>query len=234
MAGAGIYWRVIIGKFASQAARRAGRAKQTQNQRMTAKSTGQNTPYLPASAPRSADVVLYLDLDGVVHHEAVLWHPRRGIYMSPYQAAGHTLFEWIHILEEELAPHPAVALVLSSTWCIRPGYSVTLKRLPASLRSRFIGGTYHKRVHGVDPWNLSMFRAMPRGVQVLEDCLRRKPRQWIALDDDLEDWPDSARHNLIACEGSTGLSSPMVRLELREKLQRCQEALSAPRPSHLG
>ena len=42
-------------------------------------SSGQNSPYLPASTPRSADVVLYLDLDGVVHHEKVLWHPRKGI-----------------------------------------------------------------------------------------------------------------------------------------------------------
>ncbi|MFN9476512.1 HAD domain-containing protein [Acidovorax sp.] len=195
---------------------------------MTTASIGHTVPYLPASSPRSADVVLYLDLDGVVHHEAVLWHPRRGIYMSPHQAAGHALFEWIHILEEALEPHPAVALVLSSTWCIRPGYRATLKRLSASLRSKFIGGTYHKRVHGVDPWNLSTFRAMPRGVQVLEDALRRKPRQWIALDDDVEDWPDSARHNLIACDGATGLSSPAVRHELREKLQRCQEAVLVP------
>lgn len=202
--------------------------KQTQNIGMTTVSFNQAAPYLPASSPRSADVVLYLDLDGVVHHEAVLWHPRQGIYMSPYQAAGHALFEWIHILEEALWPHPGVALVLSSTWCIRPGYNATLKRLPASLRSRFIGGTYHKRVHGVDSWNLSMFRAMPRGVQVLDDALRRKPRRWIALDDDIEDWPDSARDNLVACEGSTGLSSQKVQCDLRVKLQRCQEALSAP------
>lgn len=62
------------------------------------------TPYIPASAPRSADVVLYLDLDGVVHHEAVLWHPRKGIYMSPYQATDHALFEWLPRLEEVLAP----------------------------------------------------------------------------------------------------------------------------------
>ena len=175
-----------------------------------AMSSGQNSPYLHASTPRSADVVLYLDLDGVVHHEKVLWHPRKGIYMSPYEAAGHSLFEWVPILESVLQPHPAVALVLSSTWCIRPGYSATLKRLPATLSARFIGGTYHKRVHGVDPWNLSMFRTTPRGVQVQEDAQRRKPKQWIALDDDLEDWPDSCRQNLVACEGTTGLSNPEV------------------------
>ncbi len=106
---------------------------------------GPLSPYIPASAPRSADVVLYLDLDGVLHHEAVLWQPRYGIYMSPYKATDHALFKWLPILEEELAPHPSVALVLSSTWCIRPGYAKTLQRLPEQLRARFIGGTYHRR-----------------------------------------------------------------------------------------
>ncbi len=177
------------------------------------------------STPRSADVVLYLDLDGVVHHEQVLWHPHKGIYMSPYEAPGRSLFEWVPILEAALDPYPSVALVLSSTWCIRPGYSATLKRLPPSLRSRFIGGTYHKRVHGTDPWNLAMFRGMPRGEQVLEDALRRKPRQWLALDDDLEGWPEACRENLIACEGTTGLSDREVQRELGEKLQRCHEEL---------
>lgn len=170
----------------------------------------QNTPYLPASTPRSADVVLYLDLDGVVHHEAVLWHPRIGIHMSPYEAAGHALFEWVPLLEAALEPYPAVALVLSSTWCIRPGYSATLKRLPQSLRSRFIGGTFHKRVHGADPWTLSMFRATPRGVQVMDDAVRRKPRQWIALDDDLEDWPEAGRHHVVAISLSVSPSASIL------------------------
>lgn len=182
-------------------------------------------PYVPASTPRSADVLLYLDLDGVVHHEKVLWHPGKGIHMSPHEAAGHTLFEWLPILEEALAPYPTVALVLSSTWCIRPGYGATLKRFPTSLRSRFIGGTYHKRVHGVDPWNQSMFRRTPRGVQVQEDAQRRRPRHWIALDDDLEDWPQAFRSHLVACEGTTGLSDPKVQWELKDQLQRCHEAL---------
>ena len=191
---------------------------------MNAVRTG-SSPFLPMSTPRSADVVLYLDLDGVVHHDQVLWHPHKGIYMSPYEAPGRSLFEWVPILEAALDPYPSVALVLSSTWCIRPGYSATLKRLPPSLRSRFIGGTYHKRVHGTDPWNLAMFRGMPRGEQVLEDALRRKPRQWLALDDDLEGWPEACRENLIACEGTTGLSDGEVQRELGEKLQRCHEEL---------
>ena len=189
-----------------------------QNRCMVSQTLDSVTPYIPASPSRSADVVLYLDLDGVVHHEAVLWHPRKGIYMSPYQAAGHALFEWLPHLEEVLAPFPSVALVLSSTWCIRPGYSKTLRLLPESLRMRFIGGTFHKRVHGADPWTLASFRNSPRGEQILADVQRRKPRHWIALDDDIEDWPASAQAHLIACDGSMGLSCPLVRETLQQKL----------------
>jgi hypothetical protein len=25
-------------------------------------------------------LILYLDFDGVLHHENVLWHPRKGVY----------------------------------------------------------------------------------------------------------------------------------------------------------
>lgn len=199
-------------------------AKLHENDLMTTMSAGPLTPYIPASTPRSADVILYLDLDGVVHHEKVLWHPRRGIYMSPYQASGHVLFEWLPILEEELASHPSVALVLSSTWCIRPGYAKTLQHLPEKLRSRFIGGTYHKRVHGADPWSLASFRSTPRGMQVLADVQRRKPRYWIALDDDVDGWPQLAIDNLVACEGNTGLSDPEVQRELRRRLRQSAAA----------
>lgn len=193
-------------------------ARSLQNRCMVRQTLDSATPYIPASPSRSADVVLYLDLDGVVLHEAVLWHPRKGIYMSPYQAVGHALFEWLPHLEEALAPFPGVALVLSSTWCIRPGYSKTLQLLPDSLRMRFIGGTFHKRVHGADPWTLASFRSSLRGVQVLADAQRRKPRHWVALDDDIEDWPASAQAHLIACDGATGLSCSLVREALQQKL----------------
>ena len=180
-------------------------------------------PFIPASTPKSADVVVYLDLDGVVHHQAVLYHPKRGAYMSPTQAAGRRLFEWVHVLEEALGPYPNVALVLSSTWCIRPGYARTLKQLPASLQTRFIGGTYHRKIHGSDPWTLSAFRDTPRGLQVWADVERRKPRQWLALDDDVLDWPEWAKENLIDCDGETGLSNPRVRSELSIRLARFHE-----------
>jgi DNA-binding phage protein len=198
-------------------------------QRPTVHVLPNTTPYVPASPPRSADVILYLDLDGVVQHEAVLYHPKLGIYMSPTLAPGRVLFEWVHHLEECLEAYPNVALVLSSTWCIRPGYADTLKRLPPSIRTRFLGGTYHRKIHGVDPWNLQAFRETPRGLQIWADVQRRRPRAWLALDDDVEDWPTFALENLVACDGTTGLSCSEVREELTGKLAQCQESLQKRR-----
>lgn len=173
-------------------------------------------------ASPSDPVVLYLDLDGVVQHENVRWSRRRGIYMA---APGHTLFEWVPQLEQALAPFPQVALVLSSSWCVWPGFGKTMRRLPSGLRDRFIGGTYHRREHGADPRVKEAFKAMSRGKQVCADVLRRRPAQWLALDDDTENWPEWARHNLVACDGGQGLSCPRVRAELHEKLQWCVREL---------
>src|SRR5690606_14632439 len=128
----------------------------------------------------AAELVLYLDLDGVVQHQDVMWQAKRGVYISPDAGPERTLFEWVPCLQEALAPFPHVALVLSSSWCVWPGYGKTLKRLPPELRARFIGGTYHKRVHGVDPWARASFKAMSRGSQVCADVSRRRPLQWLA------------------------------------------------------
>lgn len=183
-------------------------------------------PYIPAGKARTADVVLYLDLDGVVQHEAVYFHPRRGIYVDQNLAPGRVLFEWVPLLEAALEPYPDLAMVLSSTWCVRPGYSKTLQRLPEALRRRFIGGTFHRRVHGADPWVLQSFRDTPRGMQVWADVFRRKPKQWLALDDDTLNWPVWSRKNLVACDGETGLSAPAVQQALAVRLQECYAALA--------
>lgn len=176
-------------------------------------------PYHPHMAVKPPpDVVIYTDFDGVVQHEAVLWSPKRGPFMCPREARGHTLFEWAHHLEEELEAFPEVRLVLSSSWCVFPGYSKALKRLPPELRTRFIGGTFHKRHHGTDPWLLQSFRATPRWEQIVADVKRRRPRAWLALDDDVENWPSELLGNLVKCDGATGLSSVSTRRELEEKL----------------
>lgn len=167
-----------------------------------------------------AEVVVYLDFDGVLHHEAVMLHPRRGVFMDPVEAPGRALFEWAHFLEAELAPFPDVRLVLSSSWCVQVGYRRAIRNLSPALQDRFIGGTFHKRHHTAEPGGLYEFQASTRWQQILADVARRRPGAWLALDDDVAGWPAQHSRNLVACEGSTGLSSEAVRAELRNKLHQ--------------
>lgn len=54
-------------------------------------------------ATGSGEPVLYLDYDGVLIHEKVLWHPKRGAYL--HAPEGHSLFQHAPLLEELLAPY---------------------------------------------------------------------------------------------------------------------------------
>ncbi|MDT7517956.1 HAD domain-containing protein [Rhodoferax sp. TBRC 17660] len=122
------------------------------------------------------ELLLYLDFDGVLHHENVLWHPRIGAYLSAPEQ--YKLFQHIGLLETLLEPYPQVRIVLSTAWVCRYGCAKSAKQLGPRLRQRVIGATFHSRM------DQDMFTALPRGKQVWEDVRRRKPSGWIALDDD--------------------------------------------------
>lgn len=154
--------------------------------------------------------VLYLDYDGVLMHDNVLWHPRRGAYL--HAPPGHTLFQHAPLFEELLAPYPAIRIVLSTSWVLQYGCSGAAKRLPPGLRARVIGATYHSRME------LAAFRDKPRWAQIWDDVLRRSPGSWLAVDNDVADWPADLRRHLVATDDVHGISLPGVQEELRERL----------------
>jgi hypothetical protein len=143
--------------------------------------------------------VLYLDYDGVLHHEDVHWHPRKGAYMHP---TGFTLFEHAELLNNLLRPYPHLLIVLSTSWVRQYGCHGAAKRLPAGLRERVIGSTFHSRMNEME------FAEKPRGVQVWEDSLRRLPSQWFAIDDTAFDWPHWCRECLVHTDERLGISEP--------------------------
>lgn len=159
--------------------------------------------------------LLYLDYDGVLHHENVLRHPRRGIYLGA--PPEFRLFQHAELLEALLAPHPTVRIVLSTSWVRVLGYSRTVKRLTPGLRARVIGATYHSRM------NEGAFVMLPRGVQVLDDVQRRQPAGWIALDDDGVGWPEEHRHRLVLTDERLGLGAPGLAEEFAEKVRRATQ-----------
>lgn len=167
--------------------------------------------YDPGHVPRYGQgmSILYLDFDGVLHTQDCYEVPRQGPYVNP----PHRLFEHEGVLVNCLAQHPDVRIVLSTSWVRVKGFSYTLKRLGPSLRSRVIGATYHSSM------DARSFSHMPRGLQILQDVVRRQPAWWIALDDDGLDWPIAYARHLVATDGDLGLSKAGTVTELAHLLE---------------
>lgn len=154
--------------------------------------------------------VCYCDFDGVTHDDAVYWSPRDGIHL---RTPGRTLFEWLPILEELLAPYPDVKIVLSTSWVRVKGFEFAKHHLTPSLQSRVIGATFHNReTQKFD------FDNMSRGMQICADVERRKPTRWFAIDNDDQGWPAWCRDHLIKTEDRLGLSDLSVQEAVRKVL----------------
>lgn len=164
--------------------------------------------------PRGRDgLLLYVDFDGVLHHENTLWHPKTGPYLCA--PSRYVLFQHCDLLSEVLAPYPEVQIVLSTSWVLQYGFKNSLKRLPVSLQERAIGATYHSR-----HMRKEYFRLMPRGEQVADDVNRRRPRAWLALDDNYEGWTaEHKKNNWIQTEPYEGLSDPDVLSLFKTRLE---------------
>ena len=161
--------------------------------------------------------IAFLDFDGVLHHHAV--YRKRNVGPTLRAPAGFMLFQHAGLLEELFAPFPDVRIVLSTSWCVYYGYSKTTARLPPGLRSRCIGATYHSRIPRAEWFNTA------RGEQVSNDAIRRRPRTWFAIDDDVEGWPPATRSRLVVADPIRGISPESVRAAITTMLMyRCEVA----------
>ncbi|MBT3067954.1 hypothetical protein KKO72_14185 [Rhodoferax sp. U11-2br] len=157
----------------------------------------------------TGQLVLFLDFDGVLHHENCLWHPKKGAYLVA--PSRYSLFQHAESLVAELVPFPNLQIVLSTSWVVRYGFSATKKRLPDALQRRCIGATFHSRA-----MDKQTFLQTPRGEQVLADVSMRRPARWVALDDNFEGWP--ANVPWIQTDPYEGISGTGVLDKLRKVL----------------
>ncbi len=155
--------------------------------------------------------ILYLDYDGVLHHEDVWRHPRRGLYFGA-KGKGHTLFENAALLERLLEPYPDVFIVLSTSWVPSLRYSYAAAKLTPGLKKRVIGATFHTRM------NRNVFNRLTRAHQVLDDVDRRQPGAWVAIDDALG-WPFEAESHFVPSDPADGIAEPSVTKDLENKLR---------------
>jgi hypothetical protein len=167
---------------------------------------------------------LYLDFDGVLHPEDV--HGAWGVEpkLGPDFASMHRLFEHAELLAVLLAPYPEVHIVLSTSWVRVKSYSAAVKRLPPVLAVRCCGATWHTEMRPME----QIWEQLPRGRQVLADVERRRPRRWIALDDDPSGW-SPFESNLVLTDPVYGIASPSVLEELEAKLAVFDQGSAADR-----
>lgn len=154
--------------------------------------------------------VCYLDYDGCVHHCNVRWSEERGLFLEAPER--YRLFQHVGVLEELLAPFPAVRLVLSTSWAQKLGLKEAARHLPASLQARVIGATYEFAQPG------DYFAHLSRGEQVTLDVQRRRPSAWLALDDDQVGWPKWAARHVVFTDPYEGVSVAHVQAAVRKRL----------------
>lgn len=136
------------------------------------------------------------------------------------------LFIWVDLLFAALADYSKVQIVLSTSWVRMLGFSRARDYLPESLRERVIGGTFHSAMKRIDEgqWaayysNRTWWDSATRYQQIKRWATLANIDEWLAIDDDVEGWPETEWGRLIQTDPDTGLAGTDV-------LDRLQALLS--------
>lgn len=159
--------------------------------------------------------ILYLDYDGVLHPADVRIarnEPQRPRVYNGGRPTNHLLFEHAPLLERVLEPFPDVRISLSTSWVRMLGYEFAVQQLPLGLRERVVGTIW-------TGWLLS-YPPRTRHDAITTDAEERGAGRWLALDDDIEGWPEQRRHLVVAPMNTwLGLAQTGVADELTAALE---------------
>lgn len=175
-------------------------------------------------------MILVLDYDGVLHPDSVYIERRRPVLRGPGE-----LFMWADSLVEALQPWLNVQIVLSTSWVRFRGFERARDVLPVELRQRVIGATYHSGMARRAPedggfkmvetwWDRST-----RYQQILGYVTRAglSDRDWLAIDDNNEQWNERHTDNLILTTSISGISEPAALEKLQARLFAAHQAPGA-------
>lgn len=155
-------------------------------------------------------MILFLDYDGVLHPDKA-YMTKRGVVL---QCDGHNLFEHAELLADLLEPYPQVKIVLSTSWVPQLSFNAAKDRLPERLQDKVIGATFHSKYEEKIFW-----QCYSRHSQIDTYDKRHRLTDWIAIDDDDDEWPDNKRHHLIHTDEWGGIGMKESQDELIAKIQ---------------
>jgi len=162
---------------------------------------------LVPETPARFDPILYLDFDGVLHPGGAQRSRSGRIELI---GEGRPLM-FAPRLEEILADHPQVKIVLTTSWVRALGLKGTKHKLPPGLRDRVVGSVYQhakKTTHTNQRFGLIIQHVAKHGV-----------KSWIALEDTHFDWPAEHLQNLVPLRNTMGLGDVAAVHDLTEKLR---------------
>lgn len=177
----------------------------------------------------SAAPTLYLGISGVCHPSESLYDLVFG--RSPWQD-GHSRYQSVPVLEAALRPWPEVELILTSSQPWAHGLASVLQDLGQLLARRVTGYTYEdlttkaKRTFRTrngstrtvgfsdeDYWRMNKAQIVAAHVAW------RRPKRWVAVDDDSILWSDEVRKDkLVLTDGCLGLNDSAVQDRLKTVL----------------
>jgi hypothetical protein len=145
---------------------------------------------------------LFLDFDGPLHPTSAIAGllPRRGLLSSP-EVKQRELFRWVPMLEQALADHEDVVIVVHSAWATHAS-NEELRAALGPLTGRYVGITPRDR----DRWP---------GIQ--DTVERFGITSYRIIDDAVESFPADLAQ-LIAVDPMLGLSDPRPRQLLAQWL----------------
>ena len=146
-------------------------------------------------------IALFVDFDGVLHPFGI-----EALDENFELIANPTLFCWRPVLEELLAPHPEVRIIVSSDWRRLFTDSVLVTLLGRDLGQRFFGV--------VNRYNES------RAAEILAEVTQRRLRRWLAIDDHqtVFEARRAGDERFIPCDPALGITGTTAKSELRSKL----------------
>ena len=159
-------------------------------------------------------MIIFLDYEGVLHPEEV--------YLTKDQDAvercceGHKLFEHAQLLTDLLEPYPHIRIVLSTVWVFAFGFAKTRAPLPEKLQAKIKGSTWHSPMEDQER---KKWRFYNRYDQIDKYVKRHCLTDWIAIETDDCDWPDSKRDRLVLTNGLGGIGDMSAQKELIAKIQ---------------
>lgn len=170
-------------------------------------------------------MILFLDFDGVLHPDSAYLVKGR-----PTLKGEGELFMWAPLLIKTLADFPEIQIVLSTSWARELSFNRARRWLPAELRRRVIGSTWHSAMsfkregfHSLATW----WDGATRYQQIKRYAGRAGLTDWVAIDDQPEGWGADDLGKLVHTHSDTGLSDPVVlsllaaRLEVLGKSEAC-------------